>query len=408
MSVNLTSLAVMGLWSFESEKFPKNKLIQFIHSFSGVLLYCFCTLLSVSQVIQLFLSWGNLEEMTTNLSVTCLGLLSVSKVYTLYRYKNKLKQLIRNISNTELDLLNCRNDSIKKELYDYIKRARKLTYFFWTVTCGTISVFIIIPPIEYKYSSIYHKFHENGTEYWTRERPMIFSSWFPFDKYEYSNYLIAYAFHTFTGLIGAAYHAIWDMFIVSMMIHSIGQLKILQLNLDNVSKCGLDENPIFSDRIKHRKLVDCVNHHRYIREYTDDLNSIINPIMLFYFMICSVMLCCIGFQATLSDGFSFRLFFMSEYLVALMVQLFLFYWHGNETILENRNLSMALYSCEWYDECKRFKTSLMIMIEGFKLPVKFNIGRFYEMSLPTFLSILNASYSYYALLRQVQNEKKSK
>ncbi|XP_077293973.1 odorant receptor 10-like [Arctopsyche grandis] len=130
------------------------------------------------------------------------------------------------------------------------------------------------------------------------------------------------------------------------------------------------------------------------------------PSMMSYFILCSLTLCTTLFQATLY-GFSFRMFSMLEYVLAMMTQLLLFYWHSNEVIIEVEKLAFALYSCNWFDENKSFKTNLIILGEGLKLPIKFTVGPFQTMSLPTFVAILRASYSYFALLRQTQEKQKN-
>ncbi|XP_077294864.1 odorant receptor 10-like [Arctopsyche grandis] len=129
--------------------------------------------------------------------------------------------------------------------------------------------------------------------------------------------------------------------------------------------------------------------------------------MMLYFILCSLTLCATLFQASLY-GLSVRLFFMLEYVLSMMLQLLLFYWHSNEVIIERERLAFALYSCNWFNESKRFKTNLMILKEGIKLPINYTVGPFYAMSLPTFVAILRASYSYFALLRQNQDEKINK
>ncbi|XP_077294863.1 uncharacterized protein LOC143917252 [Arctopsyche grandis] len=412
LCANLTSLAMFGLWPFQSEKFLNSKILRKVHFAFGLFAYCVNWLFLASQYIDLYKIWGNLENMTTNISVTSLTTIGVVKIFTFYGYRNKLDSLITEISRVEVNIIKNQCSGVKSLLYEYVKTARRVTYFFWTLTFCTILVFFIIPPIEYKLSSTYHKTYSNGSEYWTYERPMIFSTWFPFDKYSIPNYYIAYLIHILFGLLGASYHAIWDMFVISMMVHFIGQLRILQRNLaETTNVAELDPELIRNDVkvghedkfltdlnqdktidsrevwdvIKHKRLVDCVNHHRYILKYTHDLNSIMRPVMMLYFIVCSIMLCAIGFQASLY-GFSIRLCFMLEFLMSMMIQLFLFYWHGNEIICENENLLFSMYCCEWFKESKRFKTSFLIMTDGFKLPIKFTVGSFYDMSLPTFVA----------------------
>lgn len=226
--------------------------------------------------------WGDLENMTTNMSVSCLYTVGVMKIYAFFGHRDKFKKLIGGISNMEKFIVVSEDEDIKTAFRAYVQRAQFVTNFFCSLTIGTIIVFFAVPPVEYTFSSVYHRVYDNGTEFWSYERPMIFSSWFPFDKYAKTNYLIAYLYHVLMGIIGSAYQAIWDTFIVTMMLHSIGQLQILQINVKNmtsfheknkIKKFSDDAslNQILEDRYKDKKmyerLVNCVYHHRYISKY---------------------------------------------------------------------------------------------------------------------------------------------
>lgn len=50
-------------------------------------------------------------------------------------------------------------------------------------------------------------------------------------------------------------------------------------------------------------------------------------------------------------------------------------------------LAFALYNCDWFNENKRFKTNLIILGEGLKLPINYTVGPFQAMSLPTFVAV---------------------
>lgn len=304
LCVNLTSLAVFGLWPFQSKKFLNSKTLRKIHFTLGLIAYCVNWLFLASQYIDLYKVWGNLENMTTNISVTSLTTIGVIKIFTFYGYRKKLDELVTEISRVEVNIIKNQCSRVKSLLYKYVKTARRVTYFFWTLTFCTILVFFIIPPIEYKLSSTYHKTYSNGSEYWTYERPMIFSTWFPFDKYSLPNYYIAYLIQIIFGLLGASYHAIWDMFVVTMMVHFIGQLRILQKNLaETTNEAKLEHKNKFHtdfnkdkaiasqevwDAIKHKRLVDCVNHHRYILKY-----NILHTIRFTFFAFDHIVYLCI-------------------------------------------------------------------------------------------------------------------
>lgn len=285
---NLASLAIFGLWPFQSPKFLENQKLRSYHYVFGLSLYCAFFLFLITEYVELFNVWGNLEDMTTNMSVSCLYTVGIMKIYSLFGKRQTFKDLIFGISKVESNIAHYQSVEINSIMAAYVRRSRRVTYFFWTLTSCTILVFFVIPLVEYQFSSTYHMVYDNGTEYWSYVRPMIFSSWFPFDKYSTLNYFLAYFYQVLMGIVGAAYQAIWDTFIVSMMIHSIGQLQILQYTIENITNVDVngvrqnDTEPTDQARksfeeqeadlkrledLKHSRFIDCINHHRYILKY---------------------------------------------------------------------------------------------------------------------------------------------
>ncbi|XP_049794474.1 uncharacterized protein LOC126204100 [Schistocerca nitens] len=64
-------------------------------------------------------------------------------------------------------------------------------------------------------------------------------------------------------------------------------------------------------------------------------------------------------------------------------------------------LSMAAYSCQWVESSQCFKRSLAIVILRAQQQLVITAGHLYPVNRTTFVSLVNASYSYYALLGQI-------
>ncbi|GLV40357.1 Odorant receptor 43a [Carabus blaptoides fortunei] len=147
---------------------------------------------------------------------------------------------------------------------------------------------------------------------------------------------------------------------------------------------------------------ECVKHHNMIIKYVEDLDNLISSVMFLDFMVCSVMLCAIGLWAIL-EGANIYLIFTMEYLMSLLIELFMYSWYANEIILESSNVAKAAWESRWYDCGNNVKKGLILVIMRAQRPCILTAGGFYTMSLQTFLQILQATYSYVALLRQAQN-----
>lgn len=93
------------------------------------------------------------------------------------------------------------------------------------------------------------------------------------------------------------------------------------------------------------------------------------------------------------------------YLLALLIQLFLFYWHANEVTLEvlttaspqlsfinhfcfkSINVGRAVTDSEWYKFTRKDKQALLMVLTRAQKPSVLSVGGFYPMSLSTFLMV---------------------
>lgn len=71
----------------------------------------------------------------------------------------------------------------------------------------------------------------------------------------------------------------------------------------------------------------------------------------------------------------------------------------NESML----IGFSLYDSPWYNYSISLKKYIIIMLTASERPLEIMIGEFTVMSLEVFQSMMNASYSYFNLLRSTMN-----
>nr|CAI5845085.1 unnamed protein product [Callosobruchus analis] len=59
----------------------------------------------------------------------------------------------------------------------------------------------------------------------------------------------------------------------------------------------------------------------------------------------------------------------------------------------------ALYECNWYGSSRRFKGSMIVMMSRMRKPVYLTIGKFFPLTLRTFLVVTKGSFSYATVLK---------
>lgn len=321
---NLKALQIVGMWP------PKSNRLKPIYHVYSRLVFVWFVCFTTSQFVEIYFVHSDFKELTSNAGVSLLYAVAIAKVYLVLFKRPRIKKLVEIIRESELAIMQSDQTTTKKILRDYILQNWGVTKKFWLLTFWTILGFFISPTLEAFLIGPQEIFLKNGTGSGRFRRPLVFSSYFPFDKYTNGHYQLAYGLQTISGTIGASYLGIWDTFIVALMIYAIGQFRILQHSLKTLDPTLADDS-----------FVSCIKHHCKIIKYVKDLDKLISPVMFLDFGVCSLMLCAIGLQAIL-EGPSVRLAFTIEYLIAMLIQLFMFYWHANEIMLEVRHVTKTL------------------------------------------------------------------
>lgn len=68
--------------------------------------------------------------------------------------------------------------------------------------------------------------------------------------------------------------------------------------------------------------------------------------------------------------------------------------------MQSYNIGRALYEIPWYDFNQKNKKTLLMILGRTQKPLQIMIGNVAPITLQMFQSLLNVSYSYFALLRR--------
>ncbi|XP_049941208.1 odorant receptor Or2-like [Schistocerca serialis cubense] len=120
--------------------------------------------------------------------------------------------------------------------------------------------------------------------------------------------------------------------------------------------------------------------------------------MQFCFSVLSI--CVTLFQATYSTDFS-SVLKCACFLPVPTGQIFLYCWGAHNITEQAEAVTLAAYSCSWLQASPRFKRALRILMCRAQKPLVLTAAHLYPMSREAFVSVVNASYSFYALLGQM-------
>nr|WBF91073.1 odorant receptor SameORX [Schistocerca americana] len=210
-----------------------------------------------------------------------------------------------------------------------------------------------------------------------------------------------------------------DMFFVTSMVHVAAQLQILNVRLSKLGggqetdnefgrlyscraeDCGTCERKPMSDEM-YTELRNCITTHQEILKFVQFLQQVMSPVAMAQFM-CSVGAACVTlYQATFNpEGNSSLKCLM--YLPIPALQIFVYCWGGHELMENGLSVSLSAYSSQWVGAGRRVTRALRMLMCRAQRPLRLHAGKLYPVNRDTFVSLINASFSFYTVLRHMKN-----
>ncbi|XP_068619924.1 odorant receptor Or2-like [Battus philenor] len=223
-----------------------------------------------------------------------------------------------------------------------------------------------------------HSSHVEAMKNDTESYPTILCSWFPFDDEKMPGYLLANLCHLFMTILGATGVGAFDTYACAITTFLKGQIVILR------EKCRSVFEDDSENLTKHEFLMrikECHRHHNKILWQHKIFNSIISPVMFIYVIFCSITICCNIVQLSLGKVSVVEQCFVMEYAVALLIQLFMFCWHSNESNVLDR----GVYESSWWKGDVHERKLLLLLAGKMSRPLIMGAGPFTELSVSTFI-----------------------
>ncbi|XP_034475994.1 odorant receptor 46a [Drosophila innubila] len=178
------------------------------------------------------------------------------------------------------------------------------------------------------------------------------------------------------------------------------QLIVLSMRLANL---GAAQTPRDDHRIA-LELRDCCIYFRRIERLRDLMDGFIK-VPYSVQLICSILVLVSNFYAmSTNSGETLFMIKMGTYQFDMLLQIFMICYAANEVTHQSSLLTHALYKSDWITWNKSNRKMCLLMMLRFNSPlIVRTIDHTTSFSLPTFASIVNCSYSYFALLKRVNS-----
>ncbi|XP_018317934.1 uncharacterized protein [Mycetomoellerius zeteki] len=137
-------------------------------------------------------------------------------------------------------------------------------------------------------------------------------------------------------------------------------------------------------------------------QYAYTVNNMFAKIIAIQFAVSMLVVCSNLYRIAMATNYvSFIPLIM--YTSAILVQIFIYCWFGNEIKLKSLQLINNIYDIEWLALSNSNKKILLLMMKRAMTPIEFTSGYIITMNLESFVALLKMSYSAFNLLHQTQD-----
>ncbi|XP_011301057.1 odorant receptor 22c-like [Fopius arisanus] len=282
-----------------------------------------------------------------------------------------------------------------KPVFETAKIARTISIFL-----GTCTICILITGIFslklYQLDSFYIKNPDPRLSI-----NFFFVAYLPFNSTPIITYMTVLSAQFYVSVISTGIHLVLDSFVVMLVLHTCGQLGVLQESLALLCACGNDKSDFGTGNFR-RAFQKIFIKHQAIGRFTRNLDSLFNFTWFPELFSCTLTLCCQGYivqKLGRGDQSSmWQIGFPLCSTLGLVTQFFLNCWAGEYLTSQSAEIGYAYYRNEWYT-LKSSDARLFLMI-GYQAtrPSTLSTWKFSILSLRLFLQVMKASFSYLSML----------
>uniref|UniRef100_A0A1S4GRH8 Uncharacterized protein n=1 Tax=Anopheles gambiae TaxID=7165 RepID=A0A1S4GRH8_ANOGA len=254
--------------------------------------------------------------------------------------------------------------------------------------------FTILPIAEMIYTHHY-------TGRWNRQ--LAFNIWWPFDvlggvKY----YWFVYPLYVVIGFTGIIIHMAFDCLFCILAAHLCMQFRILAHNFGHVVEVANGARE--GDSGSTSRLRDAIRIHQELIGCSVFMQNVFGNALFINFLGSSIIICIQAFMITTVSGYMLVKFVL--FMLCFLIELLMLCAYGEDIVESSLGVIDAAYGCEWYREGSvAFHRSVLQIIHRSQQSVILTAWKIWPIQMSTFSQILQASWSYFTLLKTVYGNK---
>ncbi|XP_019699287.1 odorant receptor 82a-like [Harpegnathos saltator] len=214
--------------------------------------------------------------------------------------------------------------------------------------------------------------------------PFVYSVSPTYEIVMVTQFLLQYTLALMAGML--------NVFIVTLILHIAGQIEIMCQRLLEIL---VAEDEYESHIATLRALV--IKHQRIII-FADNIENVFCYAALLQFLSNTLVICFLGFWIVTSLDSNGVLMTAISYYVIVIMEAFILCYSGEYLSSKSRSLTESAYASLWYELKPAQSRMLMLLILRSQKQLTVTAGKFVDLSLESFTSIIKASASYVSVL----------
>nr|QPX50375.1 odorant receptor [Bombyx mori] len=379
------------------------------------------------ETIDPFVGEKDMDRFMFSLSFVITHDLTLIKLYIFYFRNEEIQDIVRTI---EIDLYRYYQNDDKIRATVRISRIFTAAFlFFGWVTIGNANIYGIVQDLRWK--DIVKNLNETTFKPLRTLPQPIFIPW-PYQ--EDKHYILTFILETM-GLLWTGHIVMTiDTFIASVILHMSTQFAILREAIvtaydrtmitlsEGALQSGVlcensngneENNQIFLESFYSKEhiesvlestLLSCIRQHQLLIGCVEKFSKTYSYGFMTQLLSSMAGICVVMVQVS-QDASSFksvRLVTSLAFFFAMVIQLAIQCFTGNELTIQAERIADAVMESKWEKMPVRLRRLLLVTMMRAQRPLHLTAAGFAYIDNTCFLSILKAAYSYYAVLSQKQ------
>nr|AXF48781.1 odorant receptors OR32 [Lobesia botrana] len=383
-----------GLWSTQSLG---------LHWLAKFSIICFVST-TLTQVATLIIDRDDSTRMFECFSVLSFCGMGTLKLLNLYTNRKRWIFILSQVDLLETEQLYgigrvnykeiIKNESVEQNashfIAKYTKRHITIASLLLKLYSITAIVFILTPFVEYAMATTHSV------------NPHILPGWAPLDQFGFMGYFVTIIFEAVGSVYCVFVHVAFDCTSVGIMIFICGQFSLLRQSTENIAGRGREcKFSTARDKRAHSRIIKSHNTHTTLCTVINELDSSLRNILGVYFLVATLTVCSVAVRLNSETLSSMQLASLLQYMCGTLTQLFLYCKYGDGVFHESSfNMGEGPFGAAWWGLRPRIRRELAMLGARMMFPRKLHAGPFNTLDLPSFVQIVRAAYSYYAVLGQ--------